>query len=56
MIEQWKFARRLKRSALSVGQYMLISKEKGNLISEARRKMKVEYEKKLADYAVQKKM
>ena len=36
--------------------YMLIAKEKGNLISEARRKMKIEYEKKLADYAVQKKM
>ncbi len=30
--------------------------EKGNIISEARKKMKVEFEKKLADFAVQKKM
>jgi hypothetical protein len=33
--------------------YML---EKGNMISEARKKMKVEFEKRLEDYRVQKKM
>jgi len=45
------------RNALLVsylGGYSRI--EKGNLVSEARKKMKVEYEKKLADYAVQKKI
>ncbi len=30
--------------------------EKSTMISEARRKLEAEYEKKLADYAVQKKM
>ncbi len=54
----WTSVKKLKKNAPSVSFELLPNfiTEKGNLISEARRKMKAEYEKKLADYAVQKKI